>query len=68
MDILNELENVIENMMGSKGEKVKIVKSGKGELTKYTLQKPNGSKLIDMEFDSEEKAKKYAEKKGLKIA
>jgi hypothetical protein len=60
-------ESADDNLMGKKGETVKIVSQGKGESKKYRLVKPDGSKLIDMDFDSESEARKYANKKGMKV-
>jgi hypothetical protein len=50
--------------MGNVGDKVKIVMRSKGE---YVLVSLDGRKLIDMTFDSESEAKKYADKKRLVI-
>jgi hypothetical protein len=57
-----------EAYMGIKGEKYQISKSGSKTIPYYVLEKPDGSAQIDMMFDTEEDAKKYANKKGLKIS
>jgi hypothetical protein len=44
-----------------------ISKSGSKSNPTYVLEKPDGSEQLDMFFDSEQDAKAYAEKKGLKI-
>jgi len=44
-----------------------ISKSGSKSNPSYVIEKTDGSKQIDMFFDSEEDAKKYASKKSLKI-
>jgi len=44
-----------------------ISKSGPKKNPVYVLEKPDGSKQIDMFFDTPEQAKKYANKKNLKI-
>jgi len=45
-----------------------ISKGGKKDNPHYVLEKPDGSKQIEMEFTSPEEAKKYADKKGLKVS
>lgn len=45
-----------------------ISKAGKKDNPHYILEKPDGSKQLDMFFSSPEEAKKYAEKKGIKIS
>jgi hypothetical protein len=45
-----------------------ISKAGKKDNPHYVLEKPDGSKQIDMFFSSPEEAKKYADKKGLKVS
>jgi hypothetical protein len=45
-----------------------ISKSGSKSNPSYVIEKTDGSKQIDMFFDSEEDAKKYASKKGLKLS
>jgi len=45
-----------------------ISKSGPKSNPHFVLEKPNGSKQIDMMFTSTEEAKKYAAKRGLKIS
>lgn len=45
-----------------------ISKGGKKDNPHYVLEKPDGSKQLDMEFTSPEEAKKYADKKGLKVS
>ncbi len=57
-----------EGYMGKKGDSVKIAKKGKGETAVYVLNTKDGSKMVDMEFDSKEKAKEYAKKKGLNLS
>jgi hypothetical protein len=44
-----------------------ISKSGSKSNPTYVLEKPDGSEQLDMFFDSEQDAKEYARKKGLKI-
>lgn len=56
---LKENKSINENYM--------ISKSGSKKNPSYVIEKTDGSKQIDMFFDSEEEAKKYATKKGLKI-
>jgi len=53
--------------MGTKGEEYIISKSGSKDNPTYVLEKPDGSEQLDMFFDNEEQAKKYAKKKGLII-
>jgi hypothetical protein len=45
-----------------------ISKAGKVDNPHYVLEKPDGSKQLDMFFSSPEEAKKYAEKKGIKVS
>jgi hypothetical protein len=45
-----------------------ISKSGPKDNPSYVLEKPDGSKQIDMMFSSPEEAKKYAAKKNLKLS
>ena len=49
-------------------ESYMISKSGSKSNPHYVLEKPDGSKQIDMMFTSPEEAKKYAAKKNLKIS
>jgi hypothetical protein len=57
-----------EAYMGVKGEKYQISKSGSKRIPYYVLEKPDGSAQIDMMFDTEEDAKKYANKKELNLS
>ena len=50
-----------------KEKTVIVTTQGKGESKEYRLMTPDGSELIDMLFDSEKEAIKYAKKKGYKI-
>ena len=52
----------------SNGDTYMISKSGPKKTPYFVLEKPDGSKQIDMMFTSTEEAKKYAAKKGLKIS
>ena len=52
----------------AKEESYMISKSGPKSNPYYVLEKPDGSKQIDMMFTSPEEAKKYATKKNLKIS
>ena len=52
----------------SNGDTYMISKSGPKKNPYFVLEKPDGSKQIDMMFTSTEEAKKYAAKKGLKIS
>ena len=45
-----------------------ISKGGSKTNPHYVLEKPDGSEQIEMEFSSPEEAKKYADKKGLKVS
>ena len=45
-----------------------ISKGGRKDNPHYVLEKPDGSKQIDMFFSSPEEAKKYAVKKGIKLS
>jgi hypothetical protein len=45
-----------------------ISKAGSKGIPYYVLEKPDGSKQIDMMFSSPEEAKKYATKKNLKLS
>jgi hypothetical protein len=56
----NQEQKLTENYM--------ISKSGSKTNPSYVIEKTDGSEQIDMFFDSEEKAKEYADKKGLKIS
>lgn len=57
-----------ESYMGKEGETYMISKSGTTSNPEYVIEKPDGSAMIDMRFSSPEEAKKYADKKGLKIS
>ena len=52
----------------AKEESYMISKGGPKSNPYYVLEKPDGSKKIDMMFTSPEEAKKYATKKNLKIS
>ena len=52
----------------TKEESYMISKGGPKSNPYYVLEKPDGSKQIDMMFTSPEEAKKYATKKNLKIS
>jgi hypothetical protein len=56
----NQEQKLTENYM--------ISKSGSKTNPSYVIEKTDGSEQINMFFDSEEKAKEYADKKGLKIS
>jgi hypothetical protein len=45
-----------------------ISKSGSKSYPHYVLEKPDGSKQIDMMFDSPEEAKKYADKNNIRVS
>jgi hypothetical protein len=49
-------------------ESYMISKSGSKSNPHYVLEKPDGSKQIDMMFSSPEEAKKYAAKKNIKVS
>jgi hypothetical protein len=49
-------------------EEYMISKSGSKSNPHYVLEKPDGSKQIDMMFSSPEEAKKYATKKNFKVS
>ena len=49
-------------------EEYMISKTGSKSIPSYVLEKPDGSKQIDMFFSSPEEAKKYATKKNLKLS
>ena len=57
--------NMTENYMGDEGDEVQITQTKAGEFPNFYLEKPDGSALIDMFFDSEDEAKKYAIKRKL---
>ena len=61
-------EKNLSEYMGNEGDEVMISKAGKKDNPLYVLEKPDGSAQIDMTFSSEEEAKKYATKKGLKLS
>jgi len=50
------------------GDSYMISKAGKVDNPHYVLEKPDGSKQLDMFFSSPEEAKKYAEKKGIELS
>ena len=59
-----------ESYMGNKGDEVMITNTKKpdGDTPgNWVLEKPDGSAMVDMFFDSKEAAKKYAKGKGLKL-
>ena len=59
-----------EGYMGNEGDEVMITMTKKpdGDFPgNWVLEKPDGSAMVDMFFDSKEEAKKYASKKGLII-
>jgi hypothetical protein len=62
------VEKNLSEYMGNEGDEVMISKAGKKDNPLYVLEKPDGSAQIDMTFSSEEEAKKYATKKGLKLS
>ena len=67
---LKSLLPVSESYMGNKGDEVMITNTKKpiGNIPgNWVLEKPDGSAMVDMFFDSEEAAKKYAKGKGLKL-
>jgi hypothetical protein len=55
------MQNMMENV---KKDLYQISKSGPKSNPYYVLEKPDGSKLIDMMFDTYEDAEVYAKKKG----
>jgi len=57
-----------ENQEKKLTENYMISKSGSKTNPSYVIEKTDGSEQINMFFDSEEKAKEYADKKGLKIS
>lgn len=63
---LNEGDTMVKSFAQilNEAKKVKVVPQGKGESKSFRLMTPSGDELIDMFFDSEEAAKKYAKKKG----
>jgi len=61
MSLINKIDKYLVE------KTVTITTQGKGETKEYRLMKPDGSELVDMFFDSREKAIKYAKKKGWKI-
>ena len=63
-------ESLNESYMGNKGDEVMITNTKKpdGDIPgNWVLEKPDGSAMVDMFFDSKEAAKKYAKGKGLKL-
>jgi len=67
---LKNRRNVVSKNIAeaSNGDTYMISKSGPKKNPYFVLEKPDGSKQIDMMFTSTEEAKKYATKKGLKIS
>lgn len=67
---LKNRRNVVSKNIAeaSNGDTYMISKSGPKKNPYFVLEKPDGSKQIDMMFTSTEEAKKYAAKKGLKIS
>jgi len=67
---LKNRRNVVSKKLAeaSNGDSYMISKSGTKSNPHFVLEKPDGSKQIDMMFTSTEEAKKYATKKGLKIS
>jgi len=67
---LKNRRNIISKKLAeaSNGDTYMISKSGPKKTPYFVLEKPDGSKQIDMMFTSTEEAKKYAAKKGLKIS
>lgn len=59
--------NMTENNMGNEGEEYQITQTKSGEFPNFYIEKPDGSQMIDMFFDSEEEANKYATKRGMII-
>ena len=66
--ILCELNDEDDSVNEAKEESYMISKGGPKSNPYYVLEKPDGSKKIDMMFTSPEEAKKYATKKNLKIS
>ena len=61
---------VSKSYMGEKGDEVMITNTRKpdGDIPgNWVLEKPDGSAMVDMFFDSKEAAKKYAKDKELKL-
>jgi len=68
IDNILGLNSVEEIYMGNKGDEVMISKGGKKDNPHYVLEKPDGSKQLNMTFSSPENAKEYAIKKGIKLS
>ena len=67
---IKKLKPIDEGYMGNEGDEVMITMTKKpdGDFPgNWVLEKPDGSAMVDMFFDSKEEAKKYASKKGLII-
>jgi hypothetical protein len=70
IDDLRMYESVSESYMGNKGDEVMITNTKKpdGDIPgNWVLEKPDGSAMVDMFFNSKEAAKKYAKGKELKL-
>jgi hypothetical protein len=67
VDAIINIEPSVE-IEESEDDSYMISKGGKKDNPHYVLEKPDGSKQLDMEFTSPEEAKKYADKKGLKVS
>jgi hypothetical protein len=70
IDDLRMYESVNESYMGNKGDEVMITNTKKpdGDIPgNWVLEKPDGSAMVDMFFNSKEAAKKYAKGKELKL-
>jgi hypothetical protein len=65
---MKDIKKIQEFFSKSIEESYMISKSGSKSNPHYVLEKPDGSKQIDMMFDSPEEAKKYADKKNIKLS
>jgi len=61
MKIIEKIDNYLVE------KKMKIVKTGSKNQPNYQLMTPNGDELMDIFFDSPEKAMEYAKKKKYQI-
>jgi hypothetical protein len=67
-DYLKGMNEAMTTAYEAKEESYMISKSGSKSNPHYVLEKPDGSKQIDMMFSSPEEAKKYAAKKNIKVS
>lgn len=68
MDALHKKLGYPKDLNEAKDESYMISKSGSKSYPHYVLEKPDGSKQIDMMFDSPEEAKKYADKNNIRVS